>query len=568
MLNKKNRIFIWKRLLLALPAFLLLSFNVSLAQSMSDGTLQVTLSNETARGTNIPFNASSVPFTSVELTAGDSSDVEISSITFTRLGEGSNIDFKNVWLEVFGVIESDKVTVNNDNIARITFSLPLKIPAGQTIIAEVVASLSETSKNIGNKSIFGLLEPKDIATTASIINSNFPIKGEEMLISEYETTLLKFSTSGNNSEINVGDKQSEIGAFSLMNSTDTNKDLELRFITFKNIGTASLKESLTNTALYVSDQIVSAETYIEGNDITFYLDNGVTGGVIIEEGVKMDFIVKADIDSAEMGDFIKLEIENLNNIVGLEIGTNFGAKVVTSTNESISQLKSYAIKPAITDSKSSVNKIETVLETMVETEVEEDSTSVNATAEVETEVDLSVYGLDQKHWGVAYVEALAQADVIAQSDRDLFQANEALNRRAFTKIILKAFGIAPSESVTESPFIDVSNDDSFAPYAAKAKELKIIEGYEDKTFRPTQTITRVEALKIILETAQTLGKLEISGGNMDFPDTTPASWYESYVAYAQANAVVSGYADGLFRPGNNVTGAETAKMVSIVVGIE
>jgi len=300
---------------------------------IAEGTLEAMLSRETPRGTNIPFNATSVPYTTVELTASDDADIEISSMTYTRLGLGDNDDFDNVWLEIDGFKVGNDKSVNNDDVVELRFNPPIVIPAGQTIIADVVASMkfSETDQNVGHNNRFVLVSADDIVSSADNIAGDFPIEGEEMEIASYEVTQLKFSPLGSDTNVDVGDSFIELGKFRMLNASDTNKDVEMRAITFKNDGTGELEDNLENVGLYVSGEQVSAETIIDGDYMTFRLDNGVTGGYIIEDGDSRIFSIRADIVSAEKDDVINFKVDNFEDIVGVEIGTAFGVKAISDT---------------------------------------------------------------------------------------------------------------------------------------------------------------------------------------------------------------------------------------------
>ena len=299
----------------------------------AEGTLEVTLSDMTPRGTNVPFNATSVPYLTVELTASDDSDVEVSSMTYTRLGLGDNDDFDNVWLEIDGFKVGNDKSVNNDDIVELRFNPPVVVPAGQTLIADVVASAKYVGldKNVGHHSRFALVSADDVASTAVNVVGDFPIEGEEMEVADYEVSTLTFSSLGSSTTIDVGDNFIEIGKFRLLNASNTNKDVELRAVTFKNDGTAELEDNLENVALYVSGEQVSAESIIDGDYLTFRLDNGVTGGFVLEDGDSKIFSLRADIVSAEASDTIIFKVDNYEDIVGVEIGTSFGVKAVTST---------------------------------------------------------------------------------------------------------------------------------------------------------------------------------------------------------------------------------------------
>ena len=296
----------------------------------AEGTLEAVLSDDTPRGTNVPYNATSVPYTTVELTASDDSDVEISSLTFTRLGLGDNDDFENVWLEIDGFKVGNDKSINNDDVVELRFNPPIVVPAGQTIVADVVASAKYTSsdQNLGHHNRLALVSADDVVSTAANVVGDFPIEGEEMEVADYEVSQIQFSILGSNTTIDVGDSFIEIGKFRMLNASNTNKDVEVRAITFKNDGSAEVEDTLENVALYVSGEQVSAETIIDGDYVTFRLDNGVTGGYVIEDGDSRIFSIRADIVSAEKGDTLEFKVDNFEDIVGVEIGTAFGIKAL------------------------------------------------------------------------------------------------------------------------------------------------------------------------------------------------------------------------------------------------
>ena len=161
------------------------------------------------------------------------------------------------------------------------------------------------------------------------------------------------------------------------------------------------------------------------------------------------------------------------------------------------------------------------------------------------------------HWAAEFIMNLYELGIIEGYEDGTYRPNIEVNRAEFTKMVLAAFDIDVPETVDEAPFSDVETGLWYTPYIAKAKELGIVEGYADGTFRPTATVNRVEALKIVLEASG----LAIEGGEMVFPDTIDGAWYEKYVAFAQLMEVVGGYSDGTFGPENSLLRSEVAKIV-------
>lgn len=93
----------------------------------------------------------------------------------------------------------------------------------------------------------------------------------------------------------------------------------------------------------------------------------------------------------------------------------------------------------------------------------------------------------------------------------------------------------------------------------------IISGYSDGTFKPGDTVNRVEALKMLM---LAFGLDAGPAGPLPFNDTDNAAWYASTLATALDKAIVKGYDDGSFKPANTVNKAEYLKMLFLTAGIQ
>ena len=168
------------------------------------------------------------------------------------------------------------------------------------------------------------------------------------------------------------------------------------------------------------------------------------------------------------------------------------------------------------------------------------------------------------HWSKDYVTDLYNQGIVSGKDLTHFKPEDSITRAEFTKVIVGAFGIEvkDAEDISTMPFKDVKAGDWFLPYAEAAKEEGLVGGYADGTFKPNATITRAEAMKILLEAA---GADTEGAEKSTFKDVSQSAWYAKYVNYAAENDIVKGYADGTFGPDKNITRAETAKIVSLMM---
>ena len=98
---------------------------------------------------------------------------------------------------------------------------------------------------------------------------------------------------------------------------------------------------------------------------------------------------------------------------------------------------------------------------------------------------------------------------------------------------------------------------------------KVIDGYTDGTFNPTATLTRGAAAKIICNLI--LGPTTASALVADaapYKDVPTNHTFAGYIAYCQKEGIISGYADGTFRPANSLTGYAFMKMLLGALGYD
>ena len=118
-------------------------------------------------------------------------------------------------------------------------------------------------------------------------------------------------------------------------------------------------------------------------------------------------------------------------------------------------------------------------------------------------------------------------------------------------------------------FTDIS-DSSDVESIKLLKDLNIINGYEDNTYRPENLINRAEFIKIVV--GARYSEDEILGDNC-FSDVS-GDWFAKYVCTAKSKGIISGYGDYEFRPVQNVNLAEAYKIVvmaflgDVIVGAE
>ena len=97
--------------------------------------------------------------------------------------------------------------------------------------------------------------------------------------------------------------------------------------------------------------------------------------------------------------------------------------------------------------------------------------------------------------------------------------------------------------------------------------VKVIDGYAEGDFRPSTTLTRGAAAKIICN--MILGPTTASALVADaapYKDVPANHTFAGYIAYCQKTGIISGYADGTFKPANTLTGYAFMKMLLGALG--
>lgn len=97
------------------------------------------------------------------------------------------------------------------------------------------------------------------------------------------------------------------------------------------------------------------------------------------------------------------------------------------------------------------------------------------------------------------------------------------------------------------------------------KEKGFINGYSDNTFKPGNNITRAEATKVIVSAIGTELKKD---SLVIFSDVTATDWFFQYVMTAYDQKIVSGDKSGKFRPNDTISLSESLKIIAEAFNVE
>ncbi len=118
----------------------------------------------------------------------------------------------------------------------------------------------------------------------------------------------------------------------------------------------------------------------------------------------------------------------------------------------------------------------------------------------------------------------------------------------------------PAGAAAVTKFSDVS--DSYTATAVEALRLMgVLDGYGDGTFRPDTVLNRAQFCKMAVYAMDGSGELGRYSTVTIFPDVKPSHWASAYINMAARKGIISGFADGKFKPGQNVTAGQAVTIL-------
>lgn len=140
-----------------------------------------------------------------------------------------------------------------------------------------------------------------------------------------------------------------------------------------------------------------------------------------------------------------------------------------------------------------------------------------------------------------------------------FHPEAPLTRGACAVMLYK---ISEVPSGTGVAFSDVPKGAWYYKAVQNLAAAGVIQGYTDRTFQPNNYITRAEFVSMTLR----LFKTETEDTGKRFWDVPDSFWGAEAIQAAANLGIISGYADGTFRPGQSITRAEAVSILNRITG--
>jgi hypothetical protein len=190
--------------------------------------------------------------------------------------------------------------------------------------------------------------------------------------------------------------------------------------------------------------------------------------------------------------------------------------------------------------------------------------------QTDADIDLQSVGLASScapftditgNFAVTQITELYNLGVVCGDGLGNYRPNDNITRAEMSKITAELFDI-PTTLVPRTSFSDITSTNWFTPYIYGLTTENLIAGFPDGTFKPFQSVTRAEALQLLLNAKEL--ELTTETPATPFTDVTSTDWFYSIVNTAVASGVITGYEDGTFKPNQLVTRAEMAKIAILV----
>ncbi len=170
------------------------------------------------------------------------------------------------------------------------------------------------------------------------------------------------------------------------------------------------------------------------------------------------------------------------------------------------------------------------------------------------------------HWAVAAIEAAHQAGVVQGYGGDLYHPEWPVSRDQMAVYISRALAGGDAHvpaGPAAASFTDVPSEHWAYRYVEYAVGHGVVEGYDSTHYRPELVVDRGQ-MAVFVARAQAWVKIgdDMTTAPELFSDVPAGFWAGTAIKACVDHAVVQGYLDGLYHPGDTVTRDQMAVYVA------
>lgn len=160
------------------------------------------------------------------------------------------------------------------------------------------------------------------------------------------------------------------------------------------------------------------------------------------------------------------------------------------------------------------------------------------------------------HWANRSIGAAVKLRMVEGYENGSFRPNASVTRAEFTAMIARAFGLG--ENSASASFKDTKSSWA-AGYISALADKGVITGYADGSFKPNATISRAEMVTIIARVLD-LNALATSAPT-SFSDVDSSNWAAEAITQASSANLVQGLSSSVFSPSGKATRAEAVTII-------
>jgi hypothetical protein len=164
------------------------------------------------------------------------------------------------------------------------------------------------------------------------------------------------------------------------------------------------------------------------------------------------------------------------------------------------------------------------------------------------------------HWAEGTIQKWMDAGKISGYSDGSYKPDNNITRAEFVKLVNGTIDFNKKATVA---YKDVTTADWFYDYVGIAQEIGYISGYSKDSFGPNDYITREQAASILARIQYLNGNVAAAEKFSD--KAKVSSWAAESVGAAFDAGFITGYNDGTFRPSNKLTRAEALTMLDNVL---
>ena len=142
------------------------------------------------------------------------------------------------------------------------------------------------------------------------------------------------------------------------------------------------------------------------------------------------------------------------------------------------------------------------------------------------------------------------------------------NLKKTLAVVLAFAMILSMGAISTFAYTDVADGTVVSEAVTILSNLDILTGFEDGTFRPSETVTRAQMAAIICRVLGYEDQAQSSMGTTVFEDVAADHWASGYINVAQAQQIINGYGNGNYGPEDKVTYEQAVKMIVSALGYD